>query len=343
MTILKDANVLVTGGTGSFGRAFVRYLLELPEGPRRIVVFSRDELKQSEMAKELQVVDTEGRLRFFLGCVRDRERLRQAFRGAHVVVHAAALKQVPAAEYNPTEAVATNVRGTTNVTEVAIDQGVARVLMLSTDKAVNPVNLYGSTKLTAEKIVIAANAMAGPGGTRFSAVRYGNVMGSRGSVVPIFREQAATGANITITSAEMTRFWVTIQEAVAFVASALDRMIGGEIFIPKLPTAQVVDVAAAIAPNAMVQLVGVRPGEKIHERLISKEEVGRTFDYGDGYVILPDFDWKASDRQLSLGVAAHRARMPNAVPVPPDFVYRSDVAGPHLDIEQIRNLLQLVA
>ena len=343
MTIFKNANVLVTGGTGSFGRAFVRHLLAMPEGPRRIVVFSRDELKQSEMAKELQVVDTEGRLRFFLGCVRDRERLRQAFRGANIVIHAAALKQVPAAEYNPTEAVATNVRGTTNVTEVAIDQQVARVLMLSTDKAVNPVNLYGSTKLTAEKIVIAANALAGHGGTLFSAVRYGNVMGSRGSVVPIFREQAAAGGPITITSMDMTRFWVTIGEAVAFVGQAVERMIGGEIFVPKLPTAMVDDVAEAIAPGMLRAITGIRPGEKIHETMISRQEVGRTYDYGDGYVILPDFDWKASDRQLSLGVAVHRASMPNAVPVAPDFMYRSDVAGPHLSIDQIRDLLELVA
>jgi len=341
MTILKNANVLVTGGTGSFGKAFVRHLLTMQEGPRRVVVFSRDELKQSEMAKEFAPIEA-GRLRFFLGCVRDRERLRQAFRGAHIVVHAAALKQVPAAEYNPTEAVATNVRGTTLVTEVAIDQGVDRVLMLSTDKAVNPVNLYGSTKLTAEKIVVAANALAG-GTTRFSVVRYGNVMGSRGSVVPIFRDQAALGEEITITSLDMTRFWVTLQEAVGFVEEALNQMIGGEIFVPKLNRANVVDVANAIAPGAQIKVVGIRPGEKLHEILISAEEIGRTYDYGAGYVIMPDFDWRASDRQLSLGVAETRAMMPNAQPVPLGFVYRSDVAGQALTVEQIRELLKQVA
>lgn len=344
MSITSDRSILVTGGTGSFGQAMVYTLLHLKgaDRPCKVIVLSRDEFKQSEMKARLPEDD---RLRFFLGDVRDLGRLRQAFQGVDLVIHAAAIKQVPAAEYNPTEAVATNVKGTENVAKAAIEARVDRVLMLSTDKAVSPVNLYGATKLTAERILIAANAIAGAEGTRFSVARYGNVVGSRGSVVEVFRGLDTKGGPVPITSKEMTRFWVTLRQAVRFVLVCLDMMIGGEVFVPKLRSARIVDLAEAMLPGRLLHEVGIRRGEKLHETMISSEESGRTLDYGSGYVIIPDFDWRSSDRQLSLGLPAYTAErsLASAQLVPAGFSYHSNAGlAPHLTVGEIRELLKEV-
>jgi UDP-N-acetylglucosamine 4,6-dehydratase/5-epimerase len=282
-----DTSILVTGGTGSFGQRFIRSLLSRPQVPRRIVVFSRDELKQHEMR-------TQGfehpNLRFFIGDVRDVDRLRRAVQNIDVIVHAAALKQVPACEYNPIEAVRTNVDGARNVIDAALDRGVKKVLALSTDKAVNPVNLYGATKLVAEKLFVQANAYAGTNPTAFSCVRYGNVVGSRGSVLPLFIEQAKRGT-LTITDPRMTRFWITLDEGVAFVTSCIERMHGGEVFVPKIPSVRMTDMAAAVAPNCKIAHIGIRPGEKLHEALISEDEARTTRELEDMYVVEPAHPW----------------------------------------------------
>ena len=278
-------SILISGGTGSFGRAFVARLLAQAEYDR-IIVYSRDELKQFEMRQ--QIPDPDLRLRFFLGDVRDRERLTMAMRGVTDVVHAAALKQVPAGEYNPTEFVKTNVVGAMNVAEAAMTQGVERVLALSTDKSCQPNNLYGATKLTAEKLFVAANAMSG-GETRFSCVRYGNVTGSRGSVVPLWKEVANAGDPIPVTDPAMTRFWMTLEQAVDFVVRCMARMGGCEVFIPDLESYRVVDLAEAVAPGVPLVTVGVRPGEKLHESLISEHEARSAWALKpDGHVLLPE-------------------------------------------------------
>ena len=283
-----DATILVTGGTGSFGRRFVDIVLRAHR-PRKLIVFSRDELKQHEMRQRHP--DGPGSpMRYFIGDVRDPDRLRRAFAGVDLVVHAAALKQVPACEYNPFEAVQTNIQGAKHIVDAAIDVGVPRVLALSTDKAVSPVNLYGATKLVAEKIVVQGNTYASAGGSRFACVRYGNVIGSRGSVIPLFEEQKKTGV-ITITDARMTRFWITLDQGVQFVMTAIDRMHGGEVFVPKLPSMRVSDLAAAVAPGCDIRTVGIRPGEKLHEALISEDEARQALDVGDMYVIQPMFPW----------------------------------------------------
>jgi UDP-N-acetylglucosamine 4,6-dehydratase/5-epimerase len=275
--------VLLTGGTGSFGRKFTEFLLK-EKRPKALRIFSRDELKQWEMDKAFS---GDPALRFFLGDVRDGARLRRAMEGATVVVHAAALKQVPLCEYNPFEAIKTNVLGAQNVIEAAIDTGVRRVMALSTDKAVNPVNLYGATKLCAEKLFIQGNSYAGRRDTRFSCVRYGNVMGSRGSVLPVFREQKASG-RITVTDHRMTRFWITLRQGVEFVARCIERMEGGELFIPKIPSMKVTDIARAVAPRCRVEFTGVRPGEKIHEVLMSEEEARHASDLPGMFVVHPE-------------------------------------------------------
>lgn len=338
-------SILITGGSGSFGRAFVSHLKALPQGPRRIIVYSRDEAKQLELREHYGVGSAE-QLRCFLGDVRDAPRLAEAMRGVDWVVHAAAQKQVPAAEYNPTEAVATNVQGAQNIVRCAIETGVRRVLLLSTDKAVNPANLYGATKLTAERIFIAGNAMAGRLDTRFSVVRYGNVAGTRGSVIPYFRSLLERPEQpVPITAETMTRFWITLPRAVAFVMMALERMLGGEIFVPKLPAARIVDLATAIlGPDRERRLVGIRPGEKVHERLISEQEVARTLEFSDYYLIYPDFDWRASERQqLSLGSMAYQHEGERGLPVPSGFDY-SSAHSPEgeLNVEQLRDLLENV-
>jgi UDP-N-acetylglucosamine 4,6-dehydratase/5-epimerase len=291
--VWDGSTILVTGGTGSFGRKFVELALR-DHRPRKIIVFSRDELKQHEMRQHFP--DGPGApMRYFLGDVRDPERLRRAFGGVDLVVHAAALKQVPACEYNPFEAVQTNIQGAKNIVDAAIDLGVPRVVALSTDKAVSPVNLYGATKLVAEKIFVQGNTYSAGGETRFSCVRYGNVIGSRGSVIPLFQQQAGSGA-ITVTDERMTRFWITLEDGVRFVMSAAERMHGGEVFVPKLPSMRLMDLAAAVAPGCAVRTVGIRPGEKLHEVLMSEDEARQTLEFDDMYVIQPAFPWWNSER-----------------------------------------------
>jgi UDP-N-acetylglucosamine 4,6-dehydratase len=281
---IRGKTVLVTGGTGSFGTRLIEILLESHE-PKAVRVFSRDELKQSELQRRFADDD---RVRYLLGDVRDLPRLVRATRGVDVIVHAAALKQVPACEYNPFEAVQTNVLGAENVVAAAIENQVPRTISLSTDKAVNPVNLYGATKLCAEKIVSQGNAYAADSVARFATVRYGNVVGSRGSAIPLFKAQAETGV-ITITDERMTRFWITLDQAVEFVLRSTDRMAGGEVFVPQIPSMRVVDIAAAIAPEAERRIIGIRPGEKLHEILLTSDEARHSYKVDDHYVIVPEY------------------------------------------------------
>lgn len=323
MTFLQGKSILITGGTGSFGKAFIRRALA-DLNPRRIVIFSRDELKQYEFRNEL---GEDSRLRWFIGDVRDRDRLMRAFTDVDVVVHAAALKQVDTAEYNPFECIATNVLGAENVINAAIDSGVERVVALSTDKASSPVNLYGASKLCSDKLFVAGNHYAGAQDTRFAVVRYGNVVGSRGSVVPLFRRLASTGT-LPITDTRMTRFWITLPQAVQFVIDSFDHMRGGEVFIPRIPSTTITDLATAIAPEAKIEVIGIRPGEKLHEEMISENDAHRTYKLPDRYVIAPLLaEWDASD--LAAG----------ADPVADDFSYRSDTNEWFLNIEEIQALL----
>jgi len=283
--ILKDKTVLVTGGTGSFGHKFVKRALELEA--KKIIVFSRDELKQYEMQKQFQ---GEKSLRFFIGDVRDKERLYRAFKGVDIVIHAAAMKHVDACEYNPFEAIKTNIHGAQNIIEAAIDCGVEKVVALSTDKACSPVNLYGATKLASDKLFVAANSYAGDKPTSFSVVRYGNVVGSRGSVVPFFKNIRHTGV-LPITDERMTRFWITLDQGVQFVLDSLGRMYGGEIFVPKIPSMKVIDLAKAIAPECKTEIIGIRPGEKLHEAMIMEDDARHTVEFDNYYVIQPEFPW----------------------------------------------------
>ncbi|MBI4555989.1 MAG: UDP-N-acetylglucosamine 4,6-dehydratase (inverting) [Candidatus Hydrogenedentes bacterium] len=287
--------LLITGGTGSFGRVFTRVALaEL--NPKKLIIYSRDELKQHEM-RHLDGFDDD-RIRYFIGDVRDKQRLYRAMAGVDIVVHAAAMKQVPACEYNPLEAVKTNIEGATNIIDVAIDHHIMKAIAISTDKAVNPVNLYGATKLVAEKLFIQGNTYAGAGVTRFSCTRYGNVVGSRGSVVPLFREQRKMGT-LTITDARMTRFWLTLQQGVRFVIRCLEEMQGGEVFVPKIPSMRVTDLANAMAPDCKINVIGIRPGEKLHETLVSRDESCHTLEFEDHYVIEPMFPWWRENSTLT--------------------------------------------
>jgi UDP-N-acetylglucosamine 4,6-dehydratase len=320
MSFWADQTVLVTGGTGSFGRAFVAYMLAQPV--RKVIVFSRDELKQHEMQRG---GFDDPRIRWFLGDVRDRDRLYRAFQGVDIVVHAAAMKQVPACEYNPFEAIRTNVIGAQNLIDAAIDRGVRRVIALSTDKACNPANLYGATKLCSDKLFLHGNRYAGGADTRFACVRYGNVVGSRGSVVPLFVEQASQGV-LTLTHPDMTRFWITLDQGVAFVARCTETMTGGELFVPRLPTTRIDDLARAIAPDARFEVIGIRDGEKMHEVMISEDDARLTLDCGDHFILCSDASTKAR----------HAAR---GTPVAEGFRYSSDAAGPHLAQDAIRSLL----
>ena len=306
---LDDKSILVTGGTGSFGKAFVRNVLRRSR-PRRIIVYSRDELKQWEMRRGQRPEDAP-LLRFFLGDVRDRDRLYRAFANVDYVIHAAALKQVPAAEYNPFEAVKTNVLGAQNIIEAAIDRGVERVIALSSDKAANPVNLYGATKLVSDKLFIAGNAYAGAQDTRFGVIRYGNVLGSRGSVLDFFRQRRAEGV-LPVTDLRMTRFWLTLDQAVGFVLRFLRELRRGEIFVPKLPSMRITDMARAVAPGCRLEEVGVRPGEKLHEVLVPSDEARLTTEYDDRYIIRPPFGGEAEEP------------LPGGRRVPASFSYRSD-------------------
>jgi UDP-N-acetylglucosamine 4,6-dehydratase len=321
---LKGKTVLITGGTGSFGKRLVEHLLRDHE-PAAVRVYSRDELKQHELREAIG----DQRLRFLIGDVRDLSRLRMAVRGVDVMVHAAALKQVPACEYNPFEAVQTNIVGAENVVTAAIEHEVPRTVSLSTDKAVNPVNLYGATKLSAEKIVTQGNVYAGGAEVRFSSVRYGNVVGSRGSVIPIFKRQAAEG-RLTITDAAMTRFWITLDEAVEFVLASLERMQGGEVFVPRIPSMSVMDLAEALAPDAEREIVGIRPGEKVHEVLLTSDEARHAVGFEDYYAIYPAFPfWRDS-------------AFPEGEELPPGFRYASDTNEEWLSAEQLREMAAAV-
>lgn len=306
-SVLTGASVLVTGGTGSFGRKFAEIMLK-DHCPGKIIIFSRDELKQHEMRAD--GLDYSN-LRYFIGDVRDRERLRRAMHGVDIVVHAAALKQVPACEYNPFEAIMTNVIGARNVIDAALDAGVKKVLALSTDKAVNPINLYGATKLCAEKLFIQSNAYRGDRDVRFSCVRYGNVVGSRGSVIPLFIKQRQNGT-ITITDRQMTRFWITLEQGVRFVITCLERMHGGEVFVPKIPSMNIMDLVHVVAPHCAVQTIGIRPGEKLHEVLVSEDEARHTKELANMFVIQPAHSWWVSDNWKE------------ATPLPEGFRYVSN-------------------
>ena len=321
--------ILVTGGTGSFGRRFVETVLTRCAA-RKVIIYSRDELKQSEMLADLAErypPEKMATLRFFLGDVRDRERLILATRGVDLIIHAAALKQVPAAEYNPSECIHTNVLGAENVVWACLTNRIKQVIALSTDKACNPINLYGATKLASDKTFVAANNLAGDIGTRFSVVRYGNVVGSRGSVAPLFQRLIAKGATeLPITDPRMTRFWITLTEGVEFVLSSLDRMHGGEIFVPKIPSMKMTDLAQAMAPDLPIKVVGIRPGEKLHEMMISADDARSTIDLGDRYAIEPAF--------------VEYPRVPlTGKPLPEDFSYASDTNAQWLTGEALLAVL----
>jgi UDP-N-acetylglucosamine 4,6-dehydratase len=324
----NEAVVLVTGGTGSFGKELTRVLLTEHQ-PKKLIIFSRDELKQYEMRQTFG--DNHPNVRYFIGDVRDRQRLYRAFDGVDVVIHAAALKQVPTAEYNPLEAIQTNVMGAANVIDAAIDRNVRSVIALSTDKAASPVNLYGATKLCAEKLFVAGNHYAGTHATRFSVVRYGNVMGSRGSVVPLFLKLRGTG-RLPITDERMTRFWITLRQAVNFVLSCLDRMEGGEIFVPKIPSMRIVDLARAIGEGCELDVVGIRPGEKLHEFLITEDDARNCLEFADSYVILPE--------QRGWALRPGRER-PSGTPCAESFRYSSDANSHWLSVAELRDIVRL--
>lgn len=319
----KNKVVLITGGTGSFGWAFVRMMLEKYK-PKKLIIFSRDEMKQFEMRKLFG--DQDQRVRYLLGDVRDPHRLHRAFNGVNIVVHAAALKIVPTAEYNPFEAVQTNIIGAENIINLAIDNNVEKVITISTDKAANPVNLYGATKLCAEKMFVAGNNYS-PFGTKFSVVRYGNVFGSRGSVVPFFKECRKMGV-VPITDPRMTRFWVTLEQGVKFVTKSLEEMEGGEIFVPKLPSIQIVDLAEAVCPGCRHEVTGIRPGEKLHETLVPSDDGISTYEYPDKFVTYPQ-------------IVVSAAKKDGGIPLGPDFEgYRSDKNTRWLDIAELRRMLE---
>lgn len=323
MSALEGSSILVTGGTGSFGNAFIRYALEYLN-PRRIAVLSRDELKQSEMRAELP----DSRMRWFLGDVRDPDRLARAFHGVDYVVHAAALKQVDTAEYNPFEFVKTNVLGSQNVINAAIDARVKRVVALSTDKASSPINLYGATKLTADKLFVAANNYGHSSGTAFAVVRYGNVMGSRGSVIPFFRRLVAAGASLPVTDKRMTRFWITLDQAVRFVVDSFDQMRGGELYVPIIPSMRIIDLIVALAPGHPWHEVGIRPGEKLHEEMISIDDSSRTIRADGRFIVKPVLAEWGFD-------------IPGGTPVPDSFAYRSDTNDLWLDAGALRQALDV--
>ncbi|MBD2280311.1 UDP-N-acetylglucosamine 4,6-dehydratase (inverting) [Aphanizomenon flos-aquae] len=327
--MLENKTILITGGTGSFGKAFVRNILERYPNIPRLVIFSRDELKQFEMAQEFREQDFPG-LRYFLGDVRDQNRLRRALEGIDIVVHAAALKQVPAAEYNPMEFIHTNVLGAENVIQACLDTDVKRVVALSTDKAAAPINLYGATKLCSDKLFIAANNIKGKRELSLSAVRYGNVMGSRGSVIPFFLNKRHEGV-IPITDPNMTRFNIMLQEGVEMVLWTIENGVGGEIFVPKIPSYRITDVAKAIAPNCEHRIVGIRPGEKVHEEMITSADSLTTVDLGKYYAILPITN--------SYNVESYCDRM-NATPVKPGFNYNSGENSQFMTVEEIRESIQ---
>jgi UDP-N-acetylglucosamine 4,6-dehydratase len=320
----SEKTILVTGGTGSFGRKFIEIMLA-ENTPKKLIVFSRDEQKQHEMRQQ---GFEHPNLRYFIGDVRDFPRMRRAFEGVDFVVHAAALKQVPACEYNPMEAIKTNILGSGNVVDAALDANVERVVALSTDKAVNPINLYGATKLAAEKLFVQSNAYAGGRDTRFSCVRYGNVVGSRGSVVPVFIRQRESG-QITITDERMTRFWISLDQGVRFVIRCLEQMKGGEVFVPKIPSMKVIDLAKAVAPEAEINIIGIRPGEKLHEVLISEDEARTVVELDDMFIVQPaEALWFGREWE-KIGK-----------PIKDDFHYISNKNNDWLSVDEIRKIIQ---
>jgi UDP-N-acetylglucosamine 4,6-dehydratase len=323
--MLNDQVVLITGGTGSFGRKFTEIVLSRYT-PRKLIIFSRDELKQHEMRQKYPDAG-DSPIRYFIGDVRDKDRLYRAFSGVDVVIHAAALKQVPACEYNPFEAVQTNINGAKNIIDAAIDCGVRRVVALSTDKAVNPVNLYGATKLVAEKLFTQGNSYAGTGGTRFACVRYGNVVGSRGSVIPLFKEQRKTGT-ITITDKRMTRFWITLEQGVHFVIRCAEQMHGGEVFVPKIPSMHITDLANVVAPGCKIEITGIRPGEKLHEVLVHEDEARHTLEFDDMFIIQPLFPWWAQER------------WPDGRMLPDGFRFGSDTNTRWLSDDELQQMIE---
>lgn len=325
----SESTVLVTGGTGSFGRKLTDVLLRHHK-PRKLIIYSRDELKQFEMSQAFPD-STYDCMRYFLGDVRDKARLRQALRGVNCVIHAAALKQVPAAEYNPMEVIKTNIHGAENVIEAALENEVEKVIALSTDKAANPINLYGATKLVSDKLFVAANNIAGGHRTRFAVVRYGNVVGSRGSVVPFFRERIRSGAeHMPITDIRMTRFWITLQQGVDFVLKSLDRMYGGEIFVPKIPSVRIVDLATAMAPHLAHQVIGIRPGEKIHEIMCPADDSHLTLEFDDHFVIRPTIRFTDANNDYAVNGLGEHGRA-----VEQGFEFNSGRTGRFLTVPEI--------
>jgi UDP-N-acetylglucosamine 4,6-dehydratase len=325
--MFNDKTILITGGTGSFGKKCTGVLLEKYR-PKKLIIFSRDELKQFEMS---QVFSPEKYpcIRYFIGDVRDKGRLYRAFHGVDCVIHTAALKQVPAAEYNPFEAVKTNILGAENIINVAIDQGVKKVIALSTDKAANPINLYGATKLCSDKLFIAGNSYVGRDDTIFSVVRYGNVVGSRGSVIPFFLKQKQTGV-LSITDPRMTRFWITLEQGVGFVLDCIERMVGGELFVPKIPSMKIMDLAKAVAPECKTEIIGIRPGEKLHEVMVPSDDARNTIEFDNYYMIKPDFRYFSRRFNSSAG----------GIPVPEGFEYNSGTNNWWLTTEELREMIK---
>ncbi len=326
--MLNNKTILITGGTGSFGQKCTEIILKRYK-PKKLIIFSRDELKQWEMAGRFPD-STYDCMRYFIGDVRDKERLNRAFKGVDYVIHAAALKQVPVLEYNPFEAVKTNIIGAENVINAAIDRGVKKVVALSTDKAANPINLYGATKLCSDKLFIAGNSYTKRDETIFSVVRYGNVLGSRGSVVPLFLKQRETGT-LTVTDTRMTRFWITLEQGVDFVLRCLEIMVGGELFVPKIPSMKLLDLAKAVAPECRIEVTGIRPGEKLHEVMISRDDARRTIDAETFYIIQPVFNFWG-----------RRSNWKDAERVPEGFEYNSGENPRFLTVEEMRRLLAAV-
>lgn len=327
--MFNDKNILITGGTGSFGKRFVRRILDEFK-PKRLIVFSRDELKQFEMAQEFD----DPCMRYFIGDVRDPDRLMEAFRDVDYVIHAAALKQVPAAEYNPMECIKTNIHGAENVIRAAIERGVKKVVALSTDKAANPINLYGATKLASDKLFVAANNLSGAGGTVFSVVRYGNVLGSRGSVIPFFKKLLSDGIDIMpVTDPEMTRFWISLDDGISLVFKAFQRMKGGEIYVPKIPSMRITDIVEAIAPGAKTRIIGIRPGEKLHETMCPQETAHLTLEFADHYVITPGATPFSEGIDYSENGLGEKGR-----PVERNFEYNSATNSNFMTVEELRKM-----
>lgn len=330
--MFENKSILITGGTGSFGRKYARTILEKYR-PRRLIVYSRDELKQYEMQQDFD----DSAMRFFIGDVRDGPRLIQAMNGVDFVIHAAALKQVPAAEYNPMECIKTNIHGAENVIQAALANNVDKVIALSTDKAANPINLYGATKLASDKLFVAANNMTGASRTRFSVVRYGNVVGSRGSVVPFFRKLVDNGADhLPVTHADMTRFWITLQQGVDFVLDNFRRMHGGEIFVPRIPSVRIMDLAASIAPDLPTRIIGIRPGEKLHEIMCPADDSHLTVEFEDHYVIRPTIKFYSRDVDFTVNALGEKGAA-----VELGFEYHSGDNPHFLSVEELQNFNEL--